>query len=66
MDKLEEMGKSLERSNLLRLNQEQIENMNISITSKATDKKRLIFKIHKQLMQLNIKKLRTHSKDKQI
>ena len=33
MDNLEEMDKLLERHNLLRLNQEEIENMNIPITS---------------------------------
>ena len=33
MDNLEEMGKFLEKHNLLRLNQEEIENMNRPITS---------------------------------
>ena len=33
MDNLEEMGKFLEMHNLLRLNQEEIENMNRPITS---------------------------------
>ena len=33
MDNLEEMDKFLERSNLPRLNQEEIENMNRSLTS---------------------------------
>ena len=33
MDNLEEMDKFLERYNLLRLNQEEIENMNRQITS---------------------------------
>ena len=33
MDKLEEMEKFLGKSNLLRLNQEEIENMNRPITS---------------------------------
>ena len=33
MDKLEEMGRFLERYNLRRLNQEEIENMNRPITS---------------------------------
>ena len=33
MDSLEEMDKFLERDNLLRLNQEEIENMNRPITS---------------------------------
>ena len=33
MDNLEEMDKCLERYNLLRLNQEEIENMNRPITS---------------------------------
>ena len=36
MDNLEEMDKFLERYNLPRLNQEEIENMNRPITSNAT------------------------------
>ena len=36
MDKLEEMDKFLEKYNLLRLNQEEIENMNRPITSTET------------------------------
>ena len=36
MDKLEVIEKLLERYNLLRLNQEEIENMNRSVTSNET------------------------------
>ena len=44
MDKEEEMDKFLERYNLSSLNQEEIENINRSITSTETDLKLLINK----------------------
>ena len=45
MDNLEEVDKFLERYNLLRLNQEEIENMNSSVTSTEIE---IVIKIFQQ------------------